>query len=188
MIERIRRHLTYANVMATIAVFIALGGGTAMAAFVVSSNSQVGPDTISGHHPPTGDHSNIISGSVGVGDLALRARERCPTGMMLVSAGSDLCVDKTDRASGQTWDSAASLCAGLGLRLPSVAEVLEAQSVLSPIPSGHYWTDGVWNDSNDTGNFEEGWYYNTSLDILTFAGRASTFEVRCVTHPTENHD
>jgi hypothetical protein len=174
--------------MATIAVFIALGGGTAMAAFVVSSNSQVGPDTISGHHPPSGDHANIISGSVGVGDLALRARQRCLTGMALVSAGTDLCIDKADRATGQTWQNAASLCAGQSLRLPSVAEVLQAKNVLDANPSGHYWTDGIWNDSNDSGTFEEAWYYNTSLHIITFAGRASTLEVRCVANPTENHD
>jgi uncharacterized membrane protein len=46
----IRSHLTYANVMSTLAVFLVIGGGTALASYVVSSNSQVGPDTISGHH------------------------------------------------------------------------------------------------------------------------------------------
>ena len=65
-----RSHLTYANVMATLAVFLVLGGGTAMAAYVVSSNSQVGPATISGHKPPTGKHANIIAGSVNPTDLA----------------------------------------------------------------------------------------------------------------------
>ena len=66
----IRSHLTYANVMATLAVFLVLGGGTAMAAYVVSSNSQVGPATISGHKPPTGKQANIIAGSVNPTDLA----------------------------------------------------------------------------------------------------------------------
>ena len=70
MSERIRSHLTYANVMATLAVFFVLGGGTALGAFVVSSNSQVGPGTISGHKPPTGKHANIISGSVNGQDLS----------------------------------------------------------------------------------------------------------------------
>ena len=45
------RKLTYANVMATAAVIIALGG-TATAAVVVTSNSQVASNTISGHKPP----------------------------------------------------------------------------------------------------------------------------------------
>lgn len=70
MRERVRSHLTYANVMATLAVFLVLGGGTALGAFVVSSNSQIGPGTISGHKPPTGKHSNVISGSITDLDIA----------------------------------------------------------------------------------------------------------------------
>jgi len=66
----IRSHLTYANVMATLAVFLVVGGGTALAAYVVSTNSQIGPGTVSGHKPPRGDHSNIIAGSVNATDLA----------------------------------------------------------------------------------------------------------------------
>ena len=73
MIQRLRSHLTYANVMVTILAFIVLGGGTALASFVVSSNSQVGPGTISGHKPPTGDDANIIGGSVNSADLANHA-------------------------------------------------------------------------------------------------------------------
>jgi hypothetical protein len=66
----IRRHLTYANVMVTILAFLVLGGGTALAAYVVSSNSQIGPGTVSGHKPPSGKHANIISGSVNGTDLS----------------------------------------------------------------------------------------------------------------------
>jgi hypothetical protein len=68
--NRIRRHLTYANVMATLAVFLVLGGGTAIASYVVSSNSQVGPDTVSGHKPPAGNHANIIKSSINSQDLS----------------------------------------------------------------------------------------------------------------------
>src|SRR3954463_5428498 len=67
--SRIRKHLTYANVMATLAVFLVLGGGTALASYVISSNSQVRPNTISGHHPPTRDHAHIITGSVNGQDV-----------------------------------------------------------------------------------------------------------------------
>ncbi len=68
--RRIRSKLTYANVMSTIAVFGVLGGGTALAAYVVSSNSQIGPGTISGHKPPSGKHANVIAGSVNGQDVA----------------------------------------------------------------------------------------------------------------------
>jgi hypothetical protein len=67
--RRIRQHLTYANVMATLAVFLVLGGGTAFAAYVVSSNSQIGPGTVSGHHAPSGKHANIIAGSINGQDV-----------------------------------------------------------------------------------------------------------------------
>jgi hypothetical protein len=66
----IRRHLTYANVMVTILAFLVLGGGTALASYIVSSNSQIGPGTVSGHNPPSGDHANVIGGSLNASDLA----------------------------------------------------------------------------------------------------------------------
>jgi hypothetical protein len=70
MRQRLRTHLTYANVMVTILAFLVLGGATAFGAIVVSSNSQVAAGTISGHAPPAGKHSNIIAGSVNAIDLA----------------------------------------------------------------------------------------------------------------------
>ncbi|MFL5891516.1 MAG: hypothetical protein ACJ75I_02130 [Solirubrobacterales bacterium] len=69
MRQWIRSHLTYANVMVTILAFVVLGGGTALASYVISSNSQVGPGTISGHHPPTEMHANVIGGSLNGQDV-----------------------------------------------------------------------------------------------------------------------
>ena len=69
MLNRIRARLTFANVVSVLALFFALGG-SAYAAFVVNSNSDVAPGTISGHAPPSGDHSNLIAGSVTNQDLA----------------------------------------------------------------------------------------------------------------------
>jgi hypothetical protein len=68
MIRKIRARLTYANVMATFAVFLGLTG-TALASVIITSNSQVASGTISGHHPPSGKHSNIITGSVNGTDV-----------------------------------------------------------------------------------------------------------------------
>ena len=70
MLKRIGPRLTYANVMVTLLTFVVLGGGTAIASFVINSNADVAPNTISGHVPPAGDHSNLITGSVGSDDLA----------------------------------------------------------------------------------------------------------------------
>jgi hypothetical protein len=65
----IRRHLTFANVVSVIALFVALGG-TAMAGVIITRNSQVDRGTISGHKPPRGKHPNIMRGSVNGTDLA----------------------------------------------------------------------------------------------------------------------
>src|SRR3954453_9210939 len=66
----VRKHLTYANVVATVCLFLLIGGGSAAASIIISSNTQVSAGTISGHHPPAGDHANIINGSVNGTDLA----------------------------------------------------------------------------------------------------------------------
>ena len=59
-----------AMIVACVALFVALGGTATAVTYVVSSNSQIGPGTISGHNPPSGKHGNIISGSVNGTDLA----------------------------------------------------------------------------------------------------------------------
>jgi hypothetical protein len=64
---RIARFLAK-NVLAVIAIVIALGG-TAYAGFLVSNNSQIGPNTVAGHNPPAGKHSNLFDNSVTTQDL-----------------------------------------------------------------------------------------------------------------------
>jgi hypothetical protein len=67
-----RKRPSAALIVALIALVFSLAG-TAEAAFLITSNSQVGPGTISGHNPPSGDHANIVSGSVGTTDLHSQA-------------------------------------------------------------------------------------------------------------------
>jgi hypothetical protein len=57
-------------IVACIALFVALGGTATAVTYVVSSNSQIGPGTVSGHKPPSGDHSNVIAGSINGQDVA----------------------------------------------------------------------------------------------------------------------
>jgi hypothetical protein len=71
------------------ALFIALGG-TALASFVVSSNSQIGPGTVSGHKPPAGKHANLIGRSVNATDLARRAVTQGRLGANAVTTGKVL--------------------------------------------------------------------------------------------------
>jgi hypothetical protein len=61
--RRLLRRPSHATVVAYLALFVALGG-SAMAAFVVSSNSQIGPNTIYGANKPTSANDNIVDGSI----------------------------------------------------------------------------------------------------------------------------
>jgi hypothetical protein len=70
MRERLRAHMTFANVVSLAALFIALGGTATAVTYVVSSNTQIAPNTVSGHAPPTGKHSNLIPESVNGRDVA----------------------------------------------------------------------------------------------------------------------
>jgi len=55
-------------VVACVALFVALGGSAA-AAIVVSSNSQIAPDTIYGANKPSSANDNIVNGSVAAADI-----------------------------------------------------------------------------------------------------------------------
>jgi len=67
---RLRFRPSPAMVVACIALFVALGGTATAVTYVVSANSQIAPNTISGHNPPSGKHANIINGSIDGTDLA----------------------------------------------------------------------------------------------------------------------
>jgi hypothetical protein len=142
--RRIREHLTFANVVSFIALFVALGG-TALASVIITSNSQVAQDTISGHQPPSGKHANIIAGSINGTDIADRSGvDSCQTPLVAkfgpICAGSD--------AGNRSWQAALSYCAGFGLRLPSVAEAVALAKkfdVPGVTPGGElFWTDAFF--------------------------------------------
>jgi hypothetical protein len=153
MRQWLRSHMTYANVMVTILAFIVLGGGTALAAYVVSSNSQIGPGTVSGHKPPTGDHANIIAGSVNGQDVANKsltgAKIASPSGIEACPAPlakfGHICArsDGTARA----WGDAIDYCSSLGLRFPTLSEantLAENYDVPGVSPTQFFWTDALF--------------------------------------------
>jgi hypothetical protein len=120
LLSRLRSRLTYANVVATLALFLVLGGGTALASYVVSSNSQIGPGTVSGHNPPTGKHSNIITGSVNGTDLSANSVSS-PKVANHSLTGSDLGLNTVT---------------GLNLNLTSVATALRLRDVRVDVAPG----------------------------------------------------
>jgi hypothetical protein len=66
---RILPRFTFANVVAILALFVALGG-TAAAAFVVNSNADIAPGTVFGSVKPAAANDNVVAGSLGTNDLA----------------------------------------------------------------------------------------------------------------------
>ena len=62
-----------ALILALFALVLSLSG-TAAAARIVTSNSEIARNTISGHTPPANDHPNIIAGTISDEDLAPLAR------------------------------------------------------------------------------------------------------------------
>src|SRR5829696_5728599 len=70
MRQRLRSHLTYANVMATIAVFLVLSGGTAVA---LTGTNTVFTDDIVNDQVKSADVRNDDLAKGGLGALDLRA-------------------------------------------------------------------------------------------------------------------
>ena len=131
-----------AMIVACIALFVAIGGTATAVTYVVSSNSQVGPGTISGHAPPTGKHANVIPNSINGRDIKDRSGvDTCQTPLLVklgaICAGSD--------GVARTFPEAMNHCAGFGLRLPSLSEATTlAEKYDVPGISGNsefFWTD-----------------------------------------------
>jgi hypothetical protein len=179
--NRIRRRLTYANVMATVAVFIALGG-TATAAVLVTSNSQVAKDTISGHKPPKGDHANIVDGSITGRDIADRSGvDTCRPHLTIkfgpVCAGSD--------GASRSWNDASQYCSDFGLRLPSISEALTLarNNTVPGTDSGQYfWTEDLTFDP--TFSDDEAFAVRGDGSSFSLFGLGVHSQTVCVTDPS----
>jgi hypothetical protein len=139
VIEAIRRRLTYANVMATLAVFIALGGSSYAALTITGGNVKNGSLTFRDLRRDTLGGSRIKESRLGTvprarnadrlnGVSAERLLVRCPE---LTVPVSNVCVESTARPPAP-YGTAAVTCestdrnAGPGRRLPSHDELMTA--------------------------------------------------------------
>jgi hypothetical protein len=141
-------------VIATIALALSVTGNAA-AAIIISSNSQVAANTISGHTPPAGKHANILAGSVNATDLAPNLRTslkvHCPSTM---HQAVDLCFETATRAA-TDWHTALQRCQVAGRRLPSTAELAEVFDNTGA-PQVDQWSDGLYvNGSTFEATFAE---------------------------------
>jgi hypothetical protein len=139
VIEALRRRLTYANVMATLAVFIALGGSSYAALTVTGRNVKNGSLSFRDLRRDTLGGSRINESRLGTvrrarnaarldGVTADRLLVRCPEGTFPVS---NVCVETAARGPAP-YGTAAVICegtdrsAGPGRRLPSHDELMTA--------------------------------------------------------------
>lgn len=174
--NRFRGRLTYANVMSTIAVFLTLGGATAIAAGQLGKNSvgsrqlkaksvttgKIASNAVNGAkiaaHSLTGDDINV--GALGVvpraassakSDDSSRVNGRaaiCPESTNFING---LCYDSTPNPVAPTVEVAADACNAKGGFLPTPMELYEARSILNLGVGGgdeHQYTDAYYGNTN----------------------------------------
>jgi hypothetical protein len=158
--QRIRSRLTYANVMATIAVFITLGG-TALASVIITNNSQVARRTISGHKPPGGKHPNIIGGSVNSQDVAGNSLTGADVLESSLTGDTRRLIYKAGAVAGAPIARIAmvgpyTIKAQCGLAGASMDLVVIRLYANGPAGSAQALFSATNNDSQDSGTFSRG--------------------------------
>jgi hypothetical protein len=146
--HRIRPRSVY-DVLALTSFFLVLGGGTALASYVVSSNSQVGPGTISGHHPPAGNHTNIIAGSVSTSDLkdgSINASKLAGGAVRAPALGTISVVRQTASVAARQHGGAVARCPAGTLRIGGGANDDAGQNLTGSFPFTDGWAVNYRND------------------------------------------
>ena len=196
MLTTLRQRLTYANVMSTVAVFIALGGSS-YAALTISGSSitnrsipakklkrnsitakEVRESRLS--RVPRAKRADRLGGFT-----AAELRVRCPSDTFPIA---DVCVERTPR-SASSYGSAVLQCtqvgtpAGPGRRLPTHGELRAALGAVTLAPGGEL-TSNVYPSSTDPGRL------NALVVVDQVGGVALTPDTaagakayRCVTDP-----
>ena len=196
MLTNLRQRLTYANVMSTLAVFIALGGSS-YAALTISGSS------IKNRSIPAKKlkHNSITAKEVRESRLsrvprAKRAdrlgrftaadlRVRCPSDTFPIA---DVCVERTPRPP-SSYGSAVLQCtqvgtpASPGRRLPTHGELRAALGAVTLAPGGEL-TSNVYPSSTDPGRLNALVVVDQVGGVtLTPDTAAGAKAYRCVTDP-----
>jgi hypothetical protein len=169
---QIRKRLTYANVMSSIAVFLVLGGASAYAAGQLAKNS-VGSRQLKSKSITTGKIANnavngakVAAGSLTGADINVAALGTVPTATAATSAANantlgghsaacptatilirGVCFDAASNPVANTLKEAADACAAKGGYLPSPMELYSVRGVLNlgtGVGNEHQYTDSVY--------------------------------------------
>lgn len=195
MLKKIRHRLTYANVMSTLALFIALGGSSYAALTISGSNikqrsiagKKLKRNTVTGgevREARLGRVPRARNASRLGGLRAVDLRVRCPSDTLVVAGA---CVERTARPA--SYSSAVLQCAqagtpqGPGRRLPTHGELRAALAAAQLAPGGELTSD-VYPSSSSPGR----------LDVLVVTDQVGTVAitpdtaggakaVRCVAEP-----
>lgn len=198
MIEAIRRRLTYANVMATLAVFIALGGSSYAALTITGRSVKNGSLTSRDIRRDTLGGSRIKESRLGTvrrarnadrlnGVTAERLLVRCPEATIPVS---NVCVEIAARAP-LPYGAAAVACEGTdrnegpGRRLPGHDELMTAIGDAGiTLAAGGELTRTVYPSTSDPGRVDV-LYVNTETGGvgITPNTAAGAKAFRCVADP-----
>ncbi|MEA2333445.1 MAG: hypothetical protein QOH58_3583 [Thermoleophilaceae bacterium] len=198
MIDLVRRNLTYANVMATVAVFIALGGSSYAALRLtgrdIRDESLTGRDlkrdSVGGKRikearlakVPRARNADRLNGVT-----AARLLVRCPEQTTPVS---DVCVETASR-SPVAYGIAAVVCEGidrlatLGRRLPSHDELMTALGEPGvTLAAGGELTHNVYPSSSDPGRLDVLYITDSVGSVaLTSDTAVGAKAFRCVADP-----
>ena len=198
MIQALRRRLTYANVMATLAVFIALGGSSYAALTVTGRNVKNGSLSFRDLRRDTLGGSRINESRLGTvrrarnaarldGVTADRLLVRCPEGTFPVS---NVCVETVARGPAP-YGTAAVVCestdrsAGPGRRLPSHDELMTAigDAGIALAPGGEL-TRNVYPSGSVAGEVEVLFVNSNAGSVgITPNTAAGAKAFRCVADP-----
>lgn len=192
----LRKRPTYANVMSTIAVFIALGGSS-YAAYSINGRS-IEDRSVTGrkiqHNSLTG--VQIRESKLGTVPRARNAAQlggleasdfkvKCPADTFPTA---DVCIERTARAA-TAYGSAVYTClqvgtpAGPGRRLPTFGELLAAFTAVDPAPGGEL-TSEVYPSTSRPGQVDALFIADeVGTAGLTPDSAAGAKPYRCVTDP-----
>jgi hypothetical protein len=196
MLDKLIERLTYASVMSTMAVFIALGGSSYAAIKINGSSirnrsisaTKLRYDTLGGREinestlkPVPSAVNAYLLGGLRADDFKMK----CPTDTFPMA---DVCIEKTPRPAA-AYGSAVLRCLavdylpGSGRRLPTHGELMAALTAVDLAPGGEM-TSNVY-PSAESGRLNDVFITdevgNASVTPDTYEGRKA---FRCVTDPS----